>query len=40
MLRALHIEGLPLAMTAARLSELMAVYGPVQYAEVRCVVCC
>ena len=34
-LRALHIEGLPLSMTASRLSELMSVYGPVQYAEVR-----
>ena len=35
LLRALHIEGLPLSMTASRLSELMSVYGPVQYAEVR-----
>ena len=35
MLRVLHIEGLPITITAARLSDLMSVYGPVQYAEVR-----
>lgn len=35
LLRALHIEGLPLTMTASKLSELMSAYGPVQYAEVR-----
>jgi hypothetical protein len=35
LLRALHIEGLPLTMTASKLSELMTAYGPVQYAEVR-----
>ena len=34
MLRVLHIEGLPITVTAARLSDLMSVYGPVQYAEV------
>ena len=34
MLRVLHIEGLPITITAARLSDLMSVYGPVQYAEV------
>ncbi|KIZ03794.1 hypothetical protein MNEG_4162 [Monoraphidium neglectum] len=33
LLRALHIEGLPLTMTASKLSELMTAYGPVQYAE-------
>lgn len=36
LLRALHIEGLPLTTTAARLSEAMGRYGAVQYAEVRC----
>jgi hypothetical protein len=42
LLRALHVEGLPLTMTAAKLSELMSAYGPVQYAEVRARVgrCC
>jgi hypothetical protein len=34
LLRALHIEGLPLTMSASKLSELMSAYGPVQYAEV------
>lgn len=34
MLRSLHIEGLPPTMTAAELSQLMAPYGCVQYAEV------
>ncbi|KAI8472962.1 MAG: Metalloenzyme, LuxS/M16 peptidase-like protein [Monoraphidium minutum] len=33
LLRALHVEGLPLTMTASKLSELMSAYGPVQYAE-------
>lgn len=33
MLRSLHIEGLPPTMTAAELSQLMAPYGCVQYAE-------
>jgi hypothetical protein len=33
LLRALHVEGLPLGTTAARASDLLSPYGSVQYAE-------